>query len=110
MKDLCGMFLAAIEYPELAGIYNACSPDPVMNQDFMSELRAALKRPWSPPVPAFAVRIGSWLMGSEGKLALGGQRVLPEHFLKQDFPFEFPTLKPTLKDLLSQQANRRSSG
>jgi uncharacterized protein (TIGR01777 family) len=110
MKDLCGMFLAAIEHPEVTGIYNACSPDPVMNQDFMTALRVVLKRPWSPPVPAFAVRIGSWLMGSEGKLALMGQRVLPEHFLKQDFPFEFPTLKPALKDLLSAQASRRSSG
>jgi uncharacterized protein (TIGR01777 family) len=110
MKDLCHMFLVAIEYPEITGIYNACAPDPVMNQDFMSELRAVLKRPWSPPVPAFAVRICSWLMGSEGKLALMGQRVLPDHFLKQDFPFEFPTLRPALKDLLSPEANQRSSG
>lgn len=100
MKDLCGMFHAAIEYPEVTGIYNACAPDPVMNQDFMSALRAVLNRPWSPPVPAFAVRIGSWLVGSEGKLALMGQRVLPDHFVTQDFPFEFPTLAPALRDLL----------
>jgi len=100
MKDLCGMFHAAIEYPEVTGTYNGCAPDPVMNQDFMGALRAVLNRPWSPPVPALAVRMGSWLMGSEGKLALMGQRALPEHFLKQDFPFEFPILKPALKDLL----------
>jgi uncharacterized protein (TIGR01777 family) len=110
MKDLCHMFLAAIEYPEVSGIYNACAPDPVTNQDFMHELRAILNRPWSPPVPAFAVRIGSWLMGSEGKLALMGQRALPDHFLKQDFPFECPTLRPALEDLLSPEANQRSSG
>ena len=110
MKDLCLMFLAAIEYPEVTGIYNACAPDPVMNRDFMSELRAVLNRPWSPPVPALAVRIGSWLMGSEGKLALASQRVLPEHFLKQDFPFEFPTLKPALEDLLRPGVKRSSSG
>jgi uncharacterized protein (TIGR01777 family) len=100
-KDLCGMFLAAIEYPEVTGIYNACAPDPVMNQDFMSAMRAALHRPWSPPIPAFAVRLGSWLIGTEGKLALVSQRVLPEHFLMQDFPFQFPTLMPALKDLLN---------
>jgi uncharacterized protein len=109
MNDLCQMFLAAIQYPEVTGIYNACAPDPVMNQDFMSELRAVLNRPWSPPVPAVAVRVGSWLMGSEGKLALMGQRVLPEHFLIQDFPFGFPTLGPALKDLLSVKAHQRSS-
>jgi uncharacterized protein len=81
----------------------------VMNQDFMSAMRTVLNRPWSPPVPAFAVRIGSWLMGSEGKLVLTGQRVLPEHFLTQDFPFEFPTLGPALKDLLSVEAHQHSS-
>ena len=110
MKDLCGMFLAAIEYPEVTGIYNACAPDPVMNQDFMSAMRTVLNRPWSPSVPAFAIRIGSWLIGSEGKLALVSQRVLPDHFLTQDFPFQFPILLPALKDLLSPGANRRSSG
>ena len=110
MKDLCQMFLAAIQFPEVTGIYNACAPEPVMNQDFMSELRAVLNRPWSPPVPAFAVRMGSWLMGTEGKLALMGQRVLPEHLLMQDFPFEFPTLKPALRDLLSAQTNERRRG
>jgi uncharacterized protein len=110
MKDLCRMFLAAVEYHEVTGIYNACAPEPVMNQDFMRELRALLNRPWSPPVPALAVRIGAWLMGSEGNLALTSQRVLPEHFLKQDFPFEFPILEPALKDLLSSGANQRTSG
>lgn len=103
IRDVCHMFLAAIEYPEVTGIYNACTPDPVMNRDFMSQLRAILKRPWSPPVPDFAIRIGSWLMGSEGKLALMGQRVLPDHFLRQDFPFQFPTLGPALKDLLNSR-------
>ncbi len=110
MNDLCGMFLASIEYPEVTGVYNACAPDPVMNRDFMRTLRDVLNRPWSPPVPPIAVRLGSWLMGSEGKLALMGQRVLPEHFLKQDFPFEFPTLRPALQDLLRPRAKQHTSG
>ncbi len=110
INDLTHMFLAAVENTEVTGTYNACAPHPVMNRDFMRELRGVLNRPWSPPVPALAVRIGSWLMGSEAKLALVSQRALPRHFLTQDFPFEFPMLKPALADLLSPEANRRTSG
>jgi hypothetical protein len=104
INDLCRMFLSAIDYQEISGVYNACSPDPVTNQAFMSELRALLHRPWSPPVPAPAVRIGSWLIGTEGKLALMSQRALPERFRSQDFPFEFATLRPALEDLLNHPA------
>ncbi len=110
IDDVAHMILAAIEYAEIVGTYNATAPEPVTNRDFMNELRVVLNRPWSPAVPAVAVRIGSWLMGSEGKLALISQRALPQHFLMQDFPFEFPRLKPALRDLLSSEANHCISG
>ncbi len=106
IRDLCSMFLAAIDYPEISGIYNACSPNPAKNKDFMDTLRAVLHRPWSPRVPEIAVRIGSWLMGTDGKLALMSQRAIPEHFLRQEFPFAFAALRPALEDLLNSPRER----
>jgi uncharacterized protein (TIGR01777 family) len=100
MADLAHMFRVAIEMPEITGIYNATSPNPVSNADFMRELRFALHRPWSPPVPRFAARLGSWLMGTEASLAFVSQRGVPRHFLEQDLDFKFPELRPALHDLL----------
>src|SRR5262249_51545213 len=61
--DLTNILLSAVEREDLRGVYNVCGPNPVTNTEFMHELRHALHRPWSPPAPAFAVKIGAWLMG-----------------------------------------------
>ena len=57
------IYREAIDREDFQGIYVAASPQPATNAQFMRELRAALHRPWSPPVPAWAVRLGGWLMG-----------------------------------------------
>jgi uncharacterized protein (TIGR01777 family) len=100
MADLCRVFLASIERHDLVGVYNATSPNPVTNAEFMRELRRALHRPWSPPVPKFAAGIGSWLMGTEPSLAFASQRGIPKRLLAQDFQFNFAELRPALINLL----------
>ena len=103
VTDLSRMMLASIENQELTGTLNATSPNPVTNAEFMRELRRALHRPWSPPVPEFAARIGSWLMGTEASLALVSQRCVPKRFLENGFNFEFPTLRPALTNIFPSQ-------
>ena len=100
MADLTHMLHLAIEMPEITGVYNACSPQPVSNADFMRELRQILHRPWSPPVPKFAARIGSWLSALKPASPFASQRAVPRHFLEQDFVFDFPELRPALQNLL----------
>jgi uncharacterized protein len=99
IADLSRMVLASMENRELTGVFNATSPNPVTNAEFMRELRRALHRPWSPPVPEFAARIGSWLMGTEASLALVSQRCLPKRFLEKHFEFEFPGLREALANI-----------
>jgi uncharacterized protein len=99
IADLMQVFLAAIERDELSGVYNATSPNPVTNAEFMRELRCALHRPWSPPVPKFAARIGSWLIGTQADLAFASQRGTPKRFLESGFNFEFPALRPALANI-----------
>jgi uncharacterized protein (TIGR01777 family) len=103
VTDLSRMMLAGIEDEELTSTFNATSPNPVTNAEFMRELRRALHRPWSPPVPEFAARIGSWLMGTEASLALVSQRCVPKRFLENGFNFEFPTLRQALTNIFPSQ-------
>jgi hypothetical protein len=102
--DLSRMFIEAIERNELAGTFNAVSPNPKTNQEFMRELRRALHRPWSPPAPEWTVKLGSRLMGTEPSLALTGCRAVPKRFLEAGFQFKFAELRPALKDICSGEA------
>lgn len=99
LTDLIRMFVEAIERPEISGVFNITGPNPVTNADFMRQLRSALHRPWSPPVPAWATQIGAFFMRTEPSLALTGRRCRPRRFLESGFQFEFPELRGALNDL-----------
>ncbi len=99
IADLDRMFRSALEREELSGVFNASGPAPVCNARFMCELRSALHRPWSPPVPAWLARLGARAMGTEGDLALHGFRCLPKRFCEAGFDFDFTTLRDALADL-----------
>ncbi len=99
LADLIRMFVAAVEYEPLVGTFNAVAPIAATNATFMRELRRARLRPWSPPVPEFAIRLGARLMRSEPSLALASQRCAPKRFLELGFEYEFPQLRGALKDL-----------
>ena len=102
VADLNEMFRWSIERPDVQGIYNATSPNPVTNREFMRELRLVLDRPWSPPTPVFAVKLGAkFIMRTEPSLALTGQRCIPRRFLQQGFEFRQPDLAPALRDVLA---------
>ena len=100
LSDLVAMFVAAVENEKLSGVYNAVAPAATTNAELMRALRRVLSRPWSPPVPALAIKLGAKLMGSEPSLVLVSQRVFPQNFLVAGFKFRFPELTPALNDLL----------
>ena len=84
----------------IEGPINATAPNPVRNEEFMAELRRALHRPWAPPTPAFAVRLGAPILRTDAALALTGRRGVPKRLTEAGFQFQFPTLRGTLADLL----------
>lgn len=101
LADLVQMFVATVQRDDLSGAFNAVTPNPVTNAEFMRELRRALHRPWSPPVPSFVVRLGARLMGTEASLALASQRCVPRRFLDSGFKFQFSEVRQALADLCS---------
>jgi len=102
-EDMDAIFRDTIARPDLAGAFNACSPHPVTNAEFMRELRGALSRPWSPPVPAWAVRFGAhFIMRTDADLALTGRRCVPARLEAAGFKFAHPDVGPALRGLLGK--------
>ncbi|MFQ3587595.1 MAG: DUF1731 domain-containing protein, partial [Fimbriimonadaceae bacterium] len=99
VKDLVNMMVWAIENP-VEGPFNAIAPKPVRNAEFMATLRKVLRRPWSPPAPKFAMKLGSALMGVEAELVLMNQAASAQKLLDAGFEFEFADLESALRDIL----------
>jgi uncharacterized protein (TIGR01777 family) len=104
-SDLIAIIQRALTNPHIQGTYLTTAPQPVTNAQFMRELRRALGRPWSPPVPTPIVRLGAWMMRSDPELALLGRRCVPERLLNEGISFEFQSLRESLTDLV-RNSNR----
>lgn len=99
-NDMVDMILWLLDGGGGQGVYNATAPEPVTNAEFMAELRRTYGRPWSPPVPSFALRIGASLSGTHGDLVLEGNRVIPARAMREGYVFQFPKLAAALSDLV----------
>jgi uncharacterized protein (TIGR01777 family) len=84
----------------LTGVFNACSPNPVTNQEFTIEFTKRLHRYSLFSVPAWALKI---VLGEMSRLLLTGQRALPQRAIENGFSFTYPALKPALKNILDNE-------
>ena len=101
--DAVAAFAAAVNRPEMSGVYNVCAPGAVTNAEFMRELRAAVGRPWVPPAPEFVVRfVAEHHFFTDGNLALHGQRCTPQKLLATGFKFTHPAVGGAIRDLLGK--------
>lgn len=100
MADMVELFVRALTEEKWRGTYVATAPSPVTNREFMRELRRAVGRPWSPPVPGILVRVGSVFLRTDPELALLGRRVVPKRLIEAGFEFEFPEVRGALENLL----------
>jgi len=97
--DLVSIVQRAITTP-MSGPYNAANHVPETNAAFMKRLRSAVHRPWSPPAPALAVKLGAYIIGTEPSIALDGQRCIPRRLDEEGFAFGHEDLSQTLHELL----------
>jgi uncharacterized protein len=99
IADWLAILRWALDNP-VEGVVVAGSPNPVRNAELMAALRRAVRRPPSPPTPAFAVRLGAVLLRTDPALALTGRRARPARLLDGGFDFRFAHLDDALNDLL----------
>lgn len=96
--DEIGILLWALDDPSVSGVVNATAPEPVTNKELSKALGRALGRPAFLPIPGFVLDLK---FGPEfGKIARGGQRVLPKRTVELGYRFEQPRIEPALRDLV----------
>lgn len=96
-EDLITIIETLLSTSELEGNFNATAPQPVTNAEFSACLANNLHRPAIFPVPAIVLKL---LLGEMSELLLGGQKVLPERLIEQEFPFQYKSLDSALKAIL----------
>ncbi len=97
LSDEIGILTWALDTEKVSGIVNGTSPNPVTNKDWSKALGRALHRPAMLPIPGFAVEVK---FGREfGKVAQGGQRVLPKRTDELGYAFKFPEIDGALRNL-----------
>ena len=99
LDDLVALFQWTLETPTARGEYNGTAPHPVSNTDFASTLGRVLHRPAFIPMPGAVLRMA---LGEVADVVLDGQHVTPGRALSGGFTFQFPTLEPALRDLVSR--------
>jgi uncharacterized protein (TIGR01777 family) len=108
IDDLVRLVLRAIDDAQMQGLYVAATPNAVRNADFMRELRRVLHRPWSPPVPAWVVRVGCFVLRTEPVLALTGRRAIPKRLTEMGFEFQHSTISEALDSIFGGEKLARA--
>ncbi len=96
VEDVARAMVHAIEQPELSGIYNCVSPNPVTNRTFTRKLEKSMDQKAPFPVPAFALKA---LAGEMSQILLHSQRVSSKKLCDTGFKFEFPNLTHALREI-----------
>jgi uncharacterized protein len=98
LSDEVGILTWALDTEAVSGVVNAAAPKPVTNKDWSKALGRALHRPAVLPIPGAAVEVK---FGREfGKVAQGGQRVLPRRTEELGYAFKYPEIDGALRDLV----------
>lgn len=99
VRDLARFYIWCLDHAN-PGPINGCAPEPVTNTEFMAQLRMAVGRPFSPPVPKPLLEFGTGLVGMQGSLMTMSHRAVPILAQSLGFRWEFPTLESMLADLV----------
>jgi uncharacterized protein (TIGR01777 family) len=97
-EDLVGLFLLALDRPEVIGPINATAPRPVTNKQFAKALGRALHRPAIVPTPGFALKL---ILGEVADVVVKGQKVLPKKAVALGYAFRFPDIDAALADAVT---------
>ncbi len=100
-NDFARMVIEAIDNHDIRCAINAVAPAPVSNRALMKAIRKALGKPWSPPAPAFAVKlVARYILKTEPSLIFDSIAAIPSTMQAVGFQFEFPDIETAAKDLL----------
>lgn len=82
---------------DVSGPVNATAPEAVRNADLMRILRTALHRPWSPPAPAFMLKLVGAILGFPAELALVSDQVRPAVAQEGGFVWKYSDVEAAVR-------------
>jgi uncharacterized protein len=97
MTDLCNALIFPVEESELSGPFNACSPNPVTMNEFVSAMGEVMNKPSFFKVPETGLKIA---LGEASTPILASLKVQPQKLQKLDFTFRYEDLEYALADIL----------
>jgi uncharacterized protein (TIGR01777 family) len=102
IDDLCRMFIAGIENPNLSGVYNAVAPKPVTNKVLVLQLAQAMRGKFFIPlhVPSFVLKL---MLGSRSIEVLKSTTVNSNKIKKTGFTFDYPNIEDAMKQLCNSK-------
>lgn len=100
IDDVCRIVEWLTINPDARGVYNASSPNPVKNKELMSTLRSRMGMPIGLPAPAWMLKIGAALIGTETELILKSRWVVPTRLLEEGYNFVYSEAEKALADLI----------
>jgi NAD dependent epimerase/dehydratase family enzyme len=100
LDDVLGVIRFVAERPDLTGVLNLASPNPVDGVELMRTLRRVVGVPFGLPLPRPVLELGAWLIRTETELLLKSRWVLPERLLAAGYRFRRPDLEAALRDIL----------
>lgn len=104
IEDLARIISFLQDEQKLDGGFNCVSPHPVRNAEFMKLLRQKWKALIGLPSPAWLLKIGAALIGTETELILKSRKVAPRRLLEAGFEFRYSDLSGALDALKNEGA------
>jgi uncharacterized protein len=102
IEDTCRIINWLFENKEAEGVYNASSPNPVPNKEFMRLLRKATGYHFGLPAYTWMLKLGGWLIGTEPELVLKSRWVVPARLLQEGFTFKYPVLEDAFRQIIGE--------
>lgn len=97
IQDLASAILFAIDQPEMKGVFNLTSPNPVTNRQFGQTLAKVLHRPFLLPLPNWQLKL---MFGEGAQVLTHSAAVLPTKLQEKGFRFEYAEIEHALTDII----------
>ena len=99
-QDAAAVTEFLLQHKEIDGVVNCTAPNPVNNEYMMQALRKVCKMPFGLPAPAWLLKIGAAIIGTETELILKSRWVLPKRLTDAGFKFQFGHIEQAFSNIL----------
>jgi hypothetical protein len=100
LKDLARACLFLIENPELEGIFNFTTPEPICNLEQTKKMGKYLHRPTFMSMPSWLVKL---VFGEGSCVMLDSKEVYPKRLQEAGFTFTYPTFDSAMEQIVHDQ-------